>query len=123
MSRKSDGMSFPVSFLWKFAILSLALLINVTLVCRLLWGGQSIAGWRDFRATLAGMNEELHGLNQFRADLSREIRLLQTDNAYVEKVIRQRLNYVRPNEILYLFEDAGQEDSPWTGVGADGPAE
>ena len=38
--------------------------------------------------------------------LSREIRLLQTDQKYVEKMIRQRLHYLRDNEILYLFDAA-----------------
>ena len=53
------------------------------------------------------------------ADLSREIRLLQTDDSYVEKMIRQRLNYVRKNEILYLFDEARPEDSTWAGAGTD----
>jgi cell division protein FtsB len=93
-----------------------ALLVNTALCFRLLWGEQSLAEWHTLKATHARMLEELRGLDLLRADLSREIRLLQTDDAYVEKVIRQRLNYVRPNEILYLFDDAGQEDSPWTGT-------
>ena len=42
----------------------------------------------------------------------------QHDIAYVEKVIRQRLNYVRKNEILYLF-DKSREDSAWLGAGSD----
>ena len=53
-----------------------------------------------------------------RAALSREIRLLKTDPAYVEKVIRQRLNYVRKNEILYLF-DKSRENSAWLEAGTD----
>jgi cell division protein FtsB len=123
MNRKSDGLSSSAAFLWKSVILALALLINVTLVWRLLWGEQSLAAWHGLRATHAGLLEELRDLDHLRADLSREIRLLQTDDAYVEKMIRQRLNYVRENEILYLFDDAEQEDSPWTGAGPDGSAE
>ena len=59
------------------------------------------------------LSQELAALNEQRASLSREIRLLKTDPDYVEKVIRQRLNYVRKNEILYLFDKNRQEGS-WT---------
>ena len=57
--------------------------------------------------------EELAALNEQRASLSREIRLLKTDPDYVEKVIRQRLNYVRKNEILYLF-DKNRQEGVWS---------
>ena len=38
--------------------------------------------------------------------LSREIELLNSDNKYIEKVIRNKLNFVKNNEILYLFQEA-----------------
>lgn len=109
----------PVSFFWKSAILILALLMNVTLAYRLVWGEQSVSAWRDLKARQGQLTAELRDLDRQRADLSREIRLLQTDDSYVEKMIRQRLNYVRPNEILYLFDEARPEDSTWAGAGSD----
>ena len=39
--------------------------------------------------------------------------VLKTDPDYVEKVIRQRLNYVRKNEVLYLF-DKNRQDGNWS---------
>lgn len=30
---------------------------------------------------------------------------LQTDPAYVEKVLRQRLHYAKPGEVIFRFED------------------
>lgn len=115
----NDKSSSPFTFVWKSAILVLALLMNVTLACRLVWGDQSVSAWRDLKGRQAQLTAELQDLNTRRADLSREIRLLQTDDAYVEKMIRQRLNYVRKNEILYLFDDARPEDSTWAGAGND----
>lgn len=115
MSRKRDAAS-PVSFLWKSAILVLAVLMNLTLVFRLLWGDQSVASWKDLKSHQAGLLVRMQELDQRRAELSREIRLLQTDGAYVERVIRQRLNYVRGNEILYLFDEVKPEDSTWIGA-------
>lgn len=117
---KKNGTSSPLSFVWKSAILVVALLINFTLAYRLLWGDQSISAWRDLKAIQVSLAADLQSLDKRRTDLSREIRLLQTDGEYVEKVIRQRLNYVRSNEILYLFDPAKLEDSTWAGAEADG---
>ena len=49
------------------------------------------------------LQNEIASLDAQNLSLSKEIRLLQSDNKYVEKVIRQRLHYVRDNEILYIF--------------------
>ncbi|MCH5277231.1 MAG: septum formation initiator family protein [Desulfovibrionaceae bacterium] len=114
-----DKSASPVSFFWKSAILALALFMNLTLAFRLLWGDQSVVAWRALKARLGQMTVELRDLDKRRADLSREIRLLQTDDSYVEKMIRQRLNYVRGNEILYLFDEAAPENSAWAGAGND----
>lgn len=109
----------PIPFLWKSTILLLALVMNLTLACRLVWGEQSVSAWRGLKARQIELAADLADLDRQRADLSREIRLLQTDNAYVEKAIRQRLNYVRKNEILYLFDEPGPEDSVWAGAATD----
>lgn len=114
-----NSSASPVSFFWKSAILVLALLMNATLAYRLVWGEQSVSAWRALKGLQGQMVAELRELDKRRADLSREIRLLQTDDSYVEKMIRQRLNYVRKNEILYLFDEARPEDSTWAGAGTD----
>jgi len=101
---------------WRSTIIFLVVIINLTLVFRLVWGEQSVAAWQGLKGTLADTQAELSALDLKRSELSREIRLLQADAAYVEKVIRQRLNYVRPGEILYLFDDLRPEESIWTGV-------
>lgn len=47
--------------------------------------------------------------------LSNEIRLLQTDNRYVEQVVRQHLHYIKNNELLYLFDNKNPQS-----LGAEG---
>lgn len=101
------------SLLWKALPLALVIFINVALAGRIIWGEQSIYSWRVLKSKEAELSQELSTLDAQRSSLSREIRLLKTDPAYVEKVIRQRLNYVRKNEILYLF-DKKRNDSVWT---------
>ena len=119
----SRNGSSPLTVVWKSVILALAVLMNITLACRLVWGEQSVSSWRELKARQAQLVAELDELNKRRADLSLEIRLLQSDDAYVEKMIRQRLNYVRQNEILYLFDDAGPENPTWTGAANDDVSE
>ncbi len=88
---------------WKTLILVVAIVVNATLIFRLFWGPQSIVSYRELVAQYADLTQEIERYDAVNAALSREIRLLQSDEKYVEKMIRQRLNFVRSNEILYLF--------------------
>ena len=106
------------AFWWKLSLLVLAVLLNIALASRIIWGSHSLYTWRVLKEKQSELSEELAALDEKRAALSREIRLLKTDPAYVEKVIRQRLNYVRKNEILYLF-DKSRENSAWLEAGTD----
>lgn len=100
--------------LWKTLILTIALLVNVSLGFRLFWGQQSVATYTKLKEQREVMQAALDQQDSVNAGLSREIRLLQTDTRYVEKMIRQRLNYVKSNEVLYLFD--GGQDSSATGA-------
>lgn len=111
MSRRNTSTR---AFLWRTSLLILAVILNCTLASRLLWGSHSLHTWHTLKERQNELAGELEELDQRRAALSREIRLLKTDPAYVEKVIRQRLNYVRKNEVLYLFEKKRQDGSVWT---------
>ncbi len=96
-------------------LLVVALILNLALLSRIFMDSYN---WKTLREQKSQLSEELHDLNAKRMALSREIRLLKTDPAYVEKIIRQRLNYVRKNEILYLFEKERQ-NSLWKGTNTD----
>lgn len=110
MSRKS---SVKPSSIGKPIFLALVLLLNAALFGRLMWGENSIYAWKALKEKQNDVSQELAQLDERRAALSREIRLLKTDPDYVEKVIRQRLNYVRKNEVLYLF-DKNRQDGNWS---------
>ena len=114
MARK---LSVNTASLGKLLFLALVLLLNAALFSRLMWGSGSIYAWSALKEKQSELSQELAALNEQRASLSREIRLLKTDPDYVEKVIRQRLNYVRKNEILYLF-DKNRQDT-WTEKGTE----
>ena len=91
---------------WKTLSLVLAAIVNATLIFRLVWGPQSLVSYRELAAQYADLTQEIERYDAVNAALSREIRLLQSDEKYVEKMIRQRLNFVRGNEILYLFTES-----------------
>ena len=107
MNARSTVNTSSKATLWKVFILILAIIVNVVLASRLLWGPQSLVSYRELASQYAELLKERDAFDAVNAGLSREIRLLQSDEKYAEKMIRQRLNFVRSNEILYLFtEDA-----------------
>ena len=56
----------------------------------------------------SALQAKLDDLQRKQAVLSDQIKLLQTDSTYLEKIIRQRLNYVREGEVLYIFDENEQ---------------
>lgn len=108
MKEKTSLSSF-----WKSTILTFAILMNITLCYSMFLGDRSLFVWKDLQEKHASLTQELNLINAQKSDLSQQIRLLQTDPDYVETIIRQRLNYVKENEILYIFGDNKKEDSPW----------
>ncbi len=88
---------------WRTCILIFLGIINVVVFYRMVWGDGGILAFNALRQEYAQMQQELARVDAQNVQLSKEIRLLKTDDAYVEKMIRQRLHYVRQNEILYLF--------------------
>ena len=114
MATKRTMSTGAWTFLWKLTILAIALLVNVSLGVRLFWGPQSLANYQYLKQEQARLQKEIDIQDIANAALSREIRLLQADQRYTEKMIRQRLNYVKENETLYLFDD--RQDVTTTGA-------
>lgn len=59
--------------------------------------------YRELKGQYASLKEKISSLDAQNMALSRDIRLLQSDSQYVEKMVRQKLRYLRENEIVYLF--------------------
>lgn len=112
--RSEPGRSRTRIPVWKLLILGIALTVNATLFSRLAWGPQSVIAYRELSEQQTVLEEKIAAADADNAAVSRQIRLLQSDDKYVEKMIRRRLNFVRDNEILYLFSDRqdafGQRD-------------
>lgn len=116
------GKDSSVSFFWRAVFMCFALLLNLTLGYRLLFSEQSIFAWQGVKEHYAKMQQDLIDIQKKQAELSQEIKLLQTDKDYIERSIRERLNYVRENEVLYVFERKNNVHSMWTETEEDNQA-
>ncbi len=101
----------------KRILLVCLVLINLFLLFRLVWSGQGIFAYMELKQRHEALEKQLQKVDARSLDLSREIGRLKNDRAYQEKVIRDRMNFVKKNEILYIFHD---NEVATTGVKADG---
>lgn len=97
--------------------LGLLVVLNIVLLYRLIWSEQGVIAYRDLKARHAVLEERVQELDKATMAMSREIRLLKSDRAYLEKMIRQQLNFVKEDEILYVFPERTPEDA--SGAGSD----
>ena len=93
-------------------VLAVSVFLNLVLVYNLIWGDRGIIAYKDLKARCATLQASLDQIHKNNHDLSQEIRLLQSDDKYLEKVIRNRMNFVRENETLYIFPPGQQTGQP-----------
>lgn len=84
-------------------LLALLLAINVVLLFRLIWSDHGVIAYMNMRHRSDNLQDRLRDVDARSLDLSNEIRRLKNDRAYQERVIRERMNYVKENEVLYIF--------------------
>ncbi len=100
---------------WQRIFVSFSMAINAILVYSLIWGSQGLNAYRNLKEQHKLLEARVLELDAKNLALSREIRLLQSDPKYQEKVIRNRFNFVKDNEILYIFPDS--RNTAKTGAG------
>ena len=104
--------------IWRRLLLAFLLAINAILLYRLIWSDtQGVLAYKTLKERHAVLEARIKELDEKNVALSREIRLLQSDEKYLEKIIRKHLNFVKDNEILYIFPNT--KDTAKTGAGAD----
>ena len=80
-------------------------IINFTVFFFMIWGQNGLLAYQDLKEQLASLKKAKVELDAQNLRLSHEIRLLKTDQAYQEKMIRQKLRYIRDNELVYIFDE------------------
>lgn len=91
--------------MWHKILLAIAITLNVVLLGRLFLSDEGIMGYSALKSENEELRLELEKINEKNLALSREIELLNSDEKYLEKIIRSKLNFVKNNEILYLFQE------------------
>jgi len=81
-----------------FAVLAIVLAIVLVLCWIYL---PSITRYRELKSEEERLNQKIQEIDGQIKALADERHLLQTDVAYLEKVIREELGFVKPGEIVY----------------------
>jgi cell division protein FtsB len=102
---------------WKVFLVTALGVLNVALFSRMVWSPYGLLVYHKLRQEHIQLEAQILELDKQNLALSHEIRLLRSDNSYVEKMIRRRLHYVKDNEILYLFHEV--QSSSKAGAPAD----
>ncbi len=79
--------------------------INFAVFFLMIWGQNGLLAFQDLKKQLVSLQKTKVELDTQKLQLSHEIRLLKTDQTYQEKMIRQKLRYIRDNELVYIFDE------------------
>lgn len=96
---------------WRITIIVFLGLLDLTLLGKMLWSDTGLLEYMQLKSQLAELRGEIVELDAENRALSREIRLLQTDRQYAEKMVRQQLHYLRDNEIVYIFASSSGKNA------------
>ena len=86
-----------------------AVLITLTLA---VYGGNQVLRVSQLRRQLDSMEREIVSLRARADDLTRTVERLRTDPAMVEKLAREELGYVRPDETVLKFPSSRRPAPP-----------
>lgn len=100
----------------RLVLIALLLVINLILLFRLVWSDQGVFAYLDLKQRYEALQQKIEGVDAESLDLSQEIRKLKSDKGYQEKIVRERMNFVKKDELLYIFPE---ENAKPGGEGTD----
>lgn len=89
----------------RLVFIGILLVINLLLLVRLIWSDQGVFGYLELKGRYEALQAKIDAVDGKSLDLSQEIRRLKSDKGYQEKIVRERMNFVRKDEVLYIFPD------------------
>jgi cell division protein FtsB len=76
--------------------------INLTLLYRILGPGNALQEYRQISRTRAELRSELDEVKAENLRLSRRIRLFKNSTVYRAMVVRTKMGFAEPEEVLYV---------------------
>lgn len=89
----------------RLILLSILGIVNAFLFYFMIWGPNGLISLQELKKQHSNLQAQKAELDAKNLQLSHEIRLLKNDKSYQEKMIRQKLRYIRNNELVYIFDD------------------
>lgn len=82
--------------------------VNIVLAHSLFLGDAGMPAYLRLKQQKQRLETKIQDLQDERVSLSSKIRLMERDPAFTERVIRERINYVREGEVVYFVSDPAQ---------------
>lgn len=86
-------------------LVGLMFLANLLMLHRFMVSDQGYEAYQRLVGEHEHLRQEVEDLKDESVDLSQEIRWLQKGGPHMEKVIRERTNFLRDDEVVYMLTD------------------
>jgi cell division protein FtsB len=93
------------SALWKKLLITAGIFLSLYLLTSLSLGEMGLVKYYRMKAQYNALNEEIANLKRDNVKLSKDVYLLKSDYAYLERVARDKLGLARPGEIVYYYNE------------------
>jgi cell division protein FtsB len=84
---------------------------NLVLIYSLLWSEHGLFAYLNLKERHTELSRKVDVAESSNVALSREIIWLREDRRYLEKIIRTQMNYLKGDEVLYIFREQEPETS------------
>jgi cell division protein FtsB len=90
---------------WKYkAVVAAALVVLALCAVSAVFGSGGVVDLRRLQAEQAQEEASAYALAQHNAQLRERLQRLESDDGYLEKLVRERLGWIKPGEVVYRVE-------------------
>jgi cell division protein FtsB len=100
---------------WRRLGTAAAIVLIVGLLLHAMFGANGMVIYRQKRADLQALQNEVERLQKENGQHVDQIKALKTDPAAIEKEAREQLHYTRPGEVILVSPEPPQQPAPPTG--------
>lgn len=98
-------MGYLTPLPWKYkAVVGAGIIVLMLCAMSAVFGSGGVVQLRRLQAQQAGAEATAFSLADRNARLRQHLQRLETDDAYLEKVVRERLGWIKPGELVYRVD-------------------